>query len=93
MYNSTAGVIKSENIAGIPFFLRFFIWKYSSLKFHNVIKIENFVVNYNMGFNVLTTMSKKDIAHTFILLCTELIQSCLVIISPTQKAIVVVRKN
>ena len=46
-----------------------------------------------MGFNVLTTVSKKDIAHTFILLCTELIQSCLVIISPTQKAIVVVRKN
>ena len=38
---------------------------------------------------MFSTVSKKDIAHTFILLYTELIQSCLVIISPTQKAIVV----
>ena len=39
------------------------------------------------------TISKRYIAHAFILLCTELIQSCLVIISPTQNAIVEVRKH
>ena len=42
---------------------------------------------------MFSIVSKNDIAHGFILLCTELIQSCLVIISPTQNAIVEVRKN
>ena len=32
-------------------------------------------------------MSKKDIAYAFILLCMELIQSCLIVISPPQNAI------
>ena len=42
---------------------------------------------------MFSTVSKKDIARAFILFCTELISSCLVIISPTKNAIVEVRKN
>lgn len=37
---------------------------------------------------MFSTVSKKDIAGAFILLCTELIPSCLVIISPTNNAMV-----
>ena len=42
---------------------------------------------------MFSTVSKKDIAHAFVLLCTELIQSCLVIVSTTKNAIIEVRKN
>ena len=43
-----------------------FMCRYSNLKFHKVIKIENFVVNYNMVFNVLYCEQKKILCiHLF----------------------------
>ena len=45
-----------------------------------------------MVLNVLYR-EEKYIGHAFILLCAELIQSCLVIISPTQNALVEAREK
>ena len=58
---STAGMIVSEN----TFLFENFMCKYSNLKFYKVIKIENFVVNYNIVFHVLCCEQKRRCASIY----------------------------